>query len=60
MKKNSINYLIGLSLIIALNLVPVYLNAQKVTKLFNKGQIEKAEQYCMKQEGEKNKFVTKS
>ena len=54
MKQKSIKSLIvGLSLIIAVGLIPGSLKAQKITKLFEKEQYEKAEQYCAKQKGEK-------
>jgi tetratricopeptide (TPR) repeat protein len=54
MKQKSIKSLVvGLSLITAIGLIPGNLKAQKVTKLFEKEQYEKAEQYCAKQKGEK-------
>ncbi|MCK4664979.1 MAG: tetratricopeptide repeat protein [Bacteroidales bacterium] len=56
MKQKSMKSLItGLSLIILIGLIPWCSNAQKVTKLFEKAQYEKAEQYCAKQKGEKQK-----
>ena len=45
MKQKNVKTLIaGLSIIILFGLIPKYSNAQKVTKLFEKGEYEKAEQ----------------
>ena len=56
MNQNRINIgITGLCLIILIILIPKFSNAQKVTKLFEKEQYEKALQYCLKQKGEKQK-----
>ena len=48
-------FVTGLIFIIFLLLKPSGIFAQKVTKLFESGQTEKAEQYCLKQKAEKQK-----
>ena len=54
MKQKSIKSLIaGLCLIILTVLIPEFSKAQKIEKLFEKGQFEKAEEYCVKKKGEK-------
>ena len=56
MKQKNVKFLIsGLSIIILIGLIPKYSNAQKINKLIEKGEYEKAEQYCEKQKGEKQK-----
>ncbi len=52
-QKNIKSLVVIFSLIASIGLIPENLIAQKVTKLFEKGQYEKAEQYCLKQTGEK-------
>ncbi len=54
MKQTNLKSLItGIGIIILIGLIPEYSNAQKVTKLFEKGKYDKAKEYCEKQEGEK-------
>ena len=56
MKQKNVKVLIsGLSIIILIGLIPKYSNAQKINKLIEKGEYEKAEQYCEKQKDENQK-----
>jgi ankyrin repeat protein len=60
MKQNSMkHFIIDLIVIVFIGIIPSNSNAQKVTKLFEKGQYEKVEQYCVKQKGEKLKDCNK-
>lgn len=43
-------------LTVLIEIIPYNLNAQKVSKLIEKEQYEKAEEYCFKQKGEKQKL----
>ena len=45
------SYIKSLGLILVILLIPPHVFAQKVTKLLEKGQYEKAEQYCAKLKG---------
>lgn len=48
-----ISFLLTIIAIVLINSNLVY--SQKVTKLFNKGKIDKAKEYCLKQKGDKQK-----
>ena len=52
-QKNLKSLITGFFIVILLGLTSEYSTAQKVTKLFNAGELEAAEQYCLKKKGEK-------